>query len=123
MLKTVAVIGASKDRRKFGNKALRAFRHQGYEAIPINPHQTSIEGLTCYPSVLDVPGPIDLATFYVPAEIGQQVVGEVAEKQISEVWLNPGADSPGLIARATALGLRPIPQCSIIRIGEDPSAY
>ena len=123
MPKIVAVIGASRNRRKFGNKALRAFRHQGYEVIPINPHQTSIEGLPCYPSVLDVPGPIDLATFYVPAEIGQQVVGEVAEKQISEVWLNPGADSPELIARATTLGLRPIFQCSIIRIGEDPSAY
>ena len=123
MRKVVAVIGASRDRRKFGNKALRAFRHQGYEVIPINPHQASIEGLPCYPSVLDVPGSIDLATFYVPAEIGQQVVGEVAEKQINEVWLNPGADSPELIARATALGLRPIPQCSIIRIGEDPSAY
>ena len=123
MLKIVAVIGASRDRRKFGNKALRAFRHRGYEVIPINPHQTSIEGLPCYPSVLDVPGPIDLATFYVPAEIGQQVVREVAEKQISEVWLNPGADSPELIARATGLGLRPIPQCSLIRIGEDPSAY
>ena len=123
MRKVVAVIGASRDRRKFGNKALRAFRHQGYEVIPINPHQTSIEGLPCYPSVLDVPGSIDLAAFYVPAEIGQQVVGEVAEKQISEVWLNPGADSPELIVRATALGLRPISQCSIVRIGEDPSAY
>ena len=123
MSKTVAVIGASRDRRKFGNKALRAFQHQGYEVIPINPGQTFIEGLKCYPSVLAVPGSIDLATFYVPAEIGQQVIGEVAEKHIDEVWLNQGADRPELVARAEALGLRPILQCSIIKIGEDPSAY
>ena len=95
MSKTVAVIGASRDRRKFGNKALRAFQHQGYEVIPINPGQTFIEGLKCYPSVLAVPGSIDLATFYVPAEIGQQVIGEVAEKHIDEVWLNPGSGQTG----------------------------
>ena len=71
MSKVVAVIGASNDRQKFGNKAVRAFRHQGYDVIPINPHESAVEGLKAYRSVLDVPGPIDIATFYVPPEIGE----------------------------------------------------
>ena len=120
MSKVVAVIGASGDRRKFGNRALRAFRQQGYTVVPINPHETEIEGLRAYRSVLDVPGPIDMATFYVPPNVGQQVIEEIARKQIFEVWLNPGAESDELIARARALHIEPTIACSIIGIGRDP---
>ena len=116
----VAVIGASNDRRKFGNRALRAFRRQGYTVIPINPHETEVEGLKVYPSVLDVPGAIDMASMYVPPEIGEQVIGEIAQKGIAEVWLNPGAESDALIARAKTLHIQPIVACSIIAIGENP---
>ena len=64
-MKTVAIIGASSNRQKFGNKALRAFAQQGFTVIPINPHETEIEGYRTFASVLDVPGPIDMATVYV----------------------------------------------------------
>jgi uncharacterized protein len=122
-MKTVAVIGASSNRRKFGNKALRAFEHQGYKVIPINPHESEIEGHTSYPSVLDVPGPIDLATVYVPASVGVRVMEDVAKKGIPEVWLNPGADEPEVVNKARALGLEPTLACSIIGIGESPGRY
>ena len=116
-MKTVAVIGASPDRHKFGNKALRAFRAAGYRAIPINPHHALIEGQKAYPSVLDYPDPIDMATVYVPPEIGEQVVEGLAQKGIGEVWFNPGADAPAVVARARALGIRPIAACSISELG------
>ena len=71
MAKTVAVIGASNDRRKFGNRAVRAFRRQGYTVLTINPHEAQVEGLRTYASVLDVAEPRDMATFYVPPDIGE----------------------------------------------------
>jgi predicted CoA-binding protein len=119
-LKVVAVIGASSNRRKFGNRAVRAFAQQGYTVIPINPHEAEVEGLQAYRSVLDVPGPIDMASFYVPPEIGERVIEEIARKQIPEVWLNPGAESDILIARARALSIAPIVACSIVAIGKNP---
>jgi predicted CoA-binding protein len=122
MPKVVAVIGASSNRRKFGNKALRAFRQQGYTVIPINPNEAEVEGLKTYASVLDVPGTIDMASMYVPPEIGEQVIAEIAQKGIAEVWLNPGAESAELIARARALDIKPIVACSIVAIGENPYA-
>ena len=73
--------------------------------------------------MLDVPGPIDMATFYVPPRVGLAVLDEVAQKGIGEVWFNPGADSPDLVAKARALGLKPVAACSIIAIGESPAAY
>jgi predicted CoA-binding protein len=122
MSKVVAVIGASSNRQKFGNRAVRAYLQEGYTVVPINPHEPSIEGLTAYKSVLDVPGPIDMASFYVPPEIGEQVIEEVARKQIAEVWLNPGADSDALVARARALSITPIVACSILAVGRNPYA-
>jgi len=120
MGRTVAVIGASSHRHKFGNRAVRAFARQGYRVLPINPHEREVEGLPAYRSVLDVPEPIDMATFYVPAHIGLSVIEEVARKGIREVWLNPGSESDALVARAGELGLRPIQACSILAIGEVP---
>jgi predicted CoA-binding protein len=120
--KVVAVIGASRDRRKFGNRAVRAFLSEGCTVVPINPRETEIEGLKTYASVLDVPGPIDMATMYVPPEVGERVIDDIAKKSISEVWLNPGSESDALIARAHDLHIRPTIACSIIGIGRDPHA-
>lgn len=120
MNKTVAIIGASSNPQKFGNRAVRAFRRQGYTVIPINPNEPLIEGLKTYASVLDVPGPIDMASIYLPPHVGERVIEEVAKKQIPEVWINPGAESDALIDRARALNLRPIVACSIVGIGESP---
>jgi predicted CoA-binding protein len=118
--KVVAVIGASSNRSKFGNRAVRAFQQQGYTVVPINPHEAEVEGLKSYPSVMDVPGPIDMASIYLPPELGEQVIDEIARKGIPEVWLNPGAESDALIARAKALHIQPIVACSIVAIGENP---
>jgi len=65
MSKVVAVLGASSDRTKFGNKAVRAFARQGYTVVPIHPREEEVEGLKAYKSVLEVPGPIDMATMYL----------------------------------------------------------
>jgi uncharacterized protein len=121
--KVVAIIGASNDRRKFGNKALRAFRHQGYRVIPVNPNEKMVEGIPAVPSVLDIEGPVDMATVYVQPDVGVGVMEQVAAKRISEVWLNPGADDPDVVQKARSLGVEPILACSIIGIGESPSDY
>ena len=89
----------------------------------MNPHESVIEGLTAYPSVLAVPGRIDMATMYVPPEVGEGLLGELAQKGIAEVWLNPGSESGTLIARARALGLNVIEACSIVGIGDSPDRY
>jgi len=119
-MKTVAVIGASSNRAKFGNRALRAFERQGYTVIAINPNEAEVEGHKTYPSVLDVPGPIDMATVYVPGHIGVKIMDDLAAKGVAEVWLNPGADDDPVLARAKALGLNVIVACSIMSIGESP---
>lgn len=119
----VAIIGASTDRSKFGNKAVRAFKQQGYTVVPINPRAVEVEGEKAYASVLDYPGTIDEASVYLPGDLGLPVMDELAQKQIPVVWLNPGADEPQVVTRARALGLNPRVACSILGIGDTPVRY
>jgi predicted CoA-binding protein len=123
MAKTVAVVGASNDRGKFGNKALRAYQAEGFTVIPINPNEPTVEGLAAYRSVLDVPGPIDMATVYVQPEVAERLLDEFEQKQIAEVWFNPGTETDHLMAEARKRKLNAIFACSIIGIGRHPGEF
>ena len=120
MAQVVAVVGASGNRRKFGNKAVRAFLNRGYKVIPINPRGVAIEGLDTFTSILDVPGTIDLATVYVQPWIGPAIMDELAHKGVTEVWLNPGSADAALVERARELGQPIIEGCSIVDVGLSP---
>lgn len=119
----VAVIGASTNREKYGNKAVRSYVHQGHDVIPINPNEPEVEGLKAYPKVSDVPGPLDRALLYVPPAVGVKVLDDIAAKGVGEVWVNPGAESEELFARARDLNLKTVFACAIIDIGESPERY
>ena len=122
-MKTVAVVGASNNRAKFGNKALRAYAAEGYAVVPINPHEASVEGLRAYGSVLDVPGPIDMATVYVQPDVALHLLDEFEKKGIAEIWINPGAESDALLVEAKKRRLNVIAACSIVGIGRAPSEF
>ena len=120
---SVAVVGASTDKTKYGNKAVRAYVKQGYTVFPVNPNATTIEGLRTYASVRDVPGPVDRVTLYLPPAVGVKVLPDIAEKNPAEFFVNPGAESPELMEEAERLGLQPIYACAIVDIGMSPAQF
>ena len=120
---SVAVIGASQDRRKFGNKAVRAYLECGYTVFPVNPKEANIEGLTSYPSIDAVPSPVDFVSLYVPPAVGLQLLPAIAAKKPKELWLNPGSESDELIEAAADLHLRAIVACSLVALGMSPNDF
>jgi predicted CoA-binding protein len=117
----VAIIGASRDRRKYGNKAVRAHLRAGYVVYPVNPNAESVEGLPAFSSLAEVPsGPLERVSLYVPPERALAVLEQAAARPVAEVWLNPGTDSADVLARAEALGLPVVRGCSILDTGERP---
>jgi predicted CoA-binding protein len=121
---TVAILGASADHTKFGNKSLRAHRHAGYEVYPVNPKGGTIEGLPVYASLTDVPvDHLDRVSVYLPPAVGLSMLGEIAAKGAAEVWFNPGSDSPEILAEAKRLGLRAVANCSIVDLGLSPGQF
>ena len=120
-MKTIAILGASADRSKFGNKAVRAFRQQGYEVFPVNPKESEIEGLVCYPSIVDVPVRPHMVSAYLPPPVLIKVLPDIAARGCDELWLNPGTESEEVLAAAEQLGLNLVQACSIVGVGVSPA--
>ena len=123
MEKSIAIVGASTDRSKYGNKAVRAFKQGGWKVYPVNPGAKEVEGLPCYASIADVPSPLDRISMYVPAAVGKTMLEDIARKAPSEFFLNPGSEDDELMEKAAALGLWPIQACSIVNIGLRPEMF
>jgi predicted CoA-binding protein len=119
-MKSIAIIGASADRSKFGNKAVRAFVQQGYTVYPVNPKEAKIEGLPAFKSIADVPVRPNLISVYLPPPVLLKVLPAIAAKGCDEFWLNPGTESDEVLAEAERLGLNVIQACSIVGIGMSP---
>ena len=121
--KTVAILGASSDRSKFGSKSVRAHLKQGWEVYPVNPKGGEIEGLNVYRSLEEIPVKLDRVTLYLPAKVGIELLPAIAKLDPAEFFVNPGAESEELMERAAALGLNPILACSILDLGETPADF
>jgi uncharacterized protein len=122
-MKTVAIIGASSNRNKFGNKALRAFVRQGYTVYPVNPNEPEVEGISTFKSIKDVPVRPQMVSVYVPPPVLAKLLPDIAAKGCDELWLNPGTESDAVLAEVERLGLNVIQACSILAVGESPANY
>ena len=113
-MKTIAIIGASADRRKYGNIAVRAFVRQGYAVFPVNPHAAEIEGVAAFKGIRDVPVRPQMVSVYLPPPVTLKVLPDIAARGCDELWLNPGSESDEVLAEAERLGLNVILACSIV---------
>ena len=120
---TVAIVGASSNREKFGNKSLRAHVQQGFDVYPVNPKGGEIEGLKVYTALADIPVELDRVSLYLPPSVGFAMIDEIAAKGCGEVWLNPGSESREFVDRAAELGLKVVQKCSIVAIGCSPGEF
>jgi predicted CoA-binding protein len=119
-MNTVAIIGASADRNKFGNKAVRAFLQKGWTVYPVNPKEAQIEGLPAFKSIRDVPARPKVVSVYLPPPVLVKNLADIAARGCDELWLNPGSESAEVLAEATRLGLKTVQQCSIVALGLSP---
>jgi uncharacterized protein len=102
--KRFAVVGASSDREKYGNRVLRAYLQNGLEAVPINPSGGQIEGLAAFADLAGVPGPVDGVSIITPPRVTEKVVEQAIALGIKHIWMQPGAESPRAIELAEQAG-------------------
>lgn len=91
--KKVAVVGATTNPDKYGNKIVRDLKSKGFEVYPVSPKYEEIEGLKCYKSVSDLPKDVELIVFVVPPSVGIDVLKEAHKAGFGRFWFQPDAES------------------------------
>ena len=117
--KVFGVVGASRDRAKYGNKILRCYLQHGLTAYPINPKETEIEGQPCFPDLNSLPEPVHGISIITPPPVTETVIPQAHEADIQHVWMQPGAESAKAISMGEELGLSVIGDgsCLLVVLG------
>ncbi len=123
MSKTVAIVGASADRAKYGNKSVRAHASKGWDVYPVNPKADEIEGFKCYPNIESIPVVLDRISVYLPPAIGRSFIAEWKDSGAAECFFNPGSADAELLQEAVRQGLPFVDACSIVDLGLKPSMF
>jgi predicted CoA-binding protein len=96
--KRFAVIGATDNAEKYGNRIFKNLTSRGYEVYPVNPNLKEIEGVKCYPSLADIPVKVDVVDFVVPPKVTESILKECKKLGLDHIWLQPGSESDAAIA-------------------------
>ena len=122
--RTIAVIGASSDRRKYGNKCVRAYQRAGYTVYPVNLSEDEVEGEPVHRGVGDVPADLDLIALYLPPPRTLKVLPQIAEKGARHgVFFNPGTWDQAVLDEAERLGIPVRRECAIVAAGFSPAQF
>lgn len=111
-----AVVGASADRSKYGNKVLRCYQLNGRSAVPVNPRETEVEGVACVTTVNDLPADVASISVITPPAVTEKVVEEAIRKGIKNIWMQPGAESAAAVQRCEQAGINVIADGSCILV-------
>jgi len=114
-----AVVGASRDRAKYGNKVLRSYQQAGRDVVAVNPKEDEVEGVPCYPDLASLPEPVDGVSIITPPKVTEQVVEQAAELNIANIWMQPGAESDESLRLAESHGMNVIggDACLLVVLG------
>jgi predicted CoA-binding protein len=111
-----AVIGASTNRDKYGNKVLRCYQQNDRPVIPVHPKETQIEGINCVISVADLPDEVESLSVITPPAITEKIVEQAAARGIRNIWMQPGAESPVAVQYCQEQGINIIADGSCLLV-------
>jgi predicted CoA-binding protein len=114
-----AVVGASTNRHKFGNKVLRCYQQHGKNVIPVNPNETEIEGIACVATLGDLPPEVASISMITPPAVTATLVPLAIDKGIKNIWMQPGAEHPEAVALCRERGINVIADgsCLLVVLG------
>lgn len=114
-----AVVGASTNRNKFGNKVLRCYLQHHLTVYPVNPDESIIENLKNYKKINDLPEEVKSISIITSPAITETIVNEAIQKGIKNIWMQPGAESSTAIKKARENNINVIAggPCILVELG------
>jgi predicted CoA-binding protein len=96
--KKFAIVGATDNETKYGNRIFKNLTKRGYEVYPVNPSLKEIEGTKCYPTLTDIPVKVDVVDVVVPPKVTESILKDCKKLGLTNIWLQPGSESEAAIA-------------------------
>lgn len=114
-----AVVGASADRGKYGNKVLRCYQQHGLPVVGVHPKLSVCEGAAVHASLAAIPGAPRAVSVVAPPAAAAAIVQDAIAAGCRHLWFQPGAEEAGAIATARAAGLSVIADgpCVLVALG------
>jgi predicted CoA-binding protein len=114
-----AVVGASADRAKYGNKVLRCYAQHGLDVVGVHPRLDAVEGVPCYPSLRDLEGPARAVSVVAPPAVAGEIVADAVAMGVRYLWFQPGAEDAAAVEAARARGVEVIADgaCLLVALG------
>ena len=117
--KNYGVVGASVNKAKFGNKVLCCYIKHKKPVVPVNPIESTIEGLACVKHIADLPDDVKSISVITPPSVTEKIVDEAIKKGINNIWMQPGAQSNLAIQKCNEHGINVIADghCILVELG------
>ena len=114
-----AVVGASQDRSKYGNKVLRVYQQNNLPVFAINPNADEVEGVPAHPDLASLPETAHGISVITPPRVTESIVEQAGELGIRNIWMQPGSESAVAVSRAEELGMNVIAggPCLLVVLG------
>jgi len=116
---TFAVVGASDNRAKYGNKVLRCYLQHERAAVAVHPRLTEVEGVPAFADLSSIPTLPAAVSIITPPAVTRRVLDEAHELGIQHIWLQPGAEDADVLRHADEIGLPLIAggPCLLVALG------
>ncbi len=115
---TLALAGASRTGKKFGNTVLKELRGKGYEVVPVHPEAETVDGLPCVQSLAHLPRSVGGLILVVPPHASERLVAEAAAAGIQRLWLQQGSESEEALQRCREAGISAVAGECILMFAE-----
>lgn len=114
-----AVIGASDNPKKYGNRVLKCYLSHNKTVYPVNPKAKEIEKIPCYDNVSQLPDSVKSISIVTPPRVTETIIDEIIAKGINNVWMQPGAESPLAIQKCEKHNINVIANgpCILVELG------
>jgi len=119
----LAIVGVSRDDKKFGNMIYRELKQRGYQPFAVNPALQQIDGDPCFPDLASLQGKVDGVVICIPPARVEPVLREAEHIGVKNVWLQQGAESPAALQTAKDLGLKMVTGKCIMMYAEPVGSF
>ncbi len=121
--KRFAVVGVSRNPRKFGNTIYKELKNRGYEVFGVNPSMSEIDGDKCYPDLSALKGRVDAAVVCVTPNRVESTLRDAGEAEVRHVWLQQGAESANAVKMGQSLGITTVAGKCILMYAEPVRSF